>query len=74
VRISTLFVLWKLRCKVVFDHKVISLSSFYSIWKYKVGHQLLAKGALLINDAQSLDLAMYTNFISALVALRKRLW
>jgi hypothetical protein len=46
---------------------------FCSIWKDEVHHQLLAKGALLIKDAQSLDLAVYSDFISALVTLRKRL-
>jgi hypothetical protein len=39
----------------------------------EVCHQRLAKGALLIKDAQSLDSTAYSDFISALVALRKRL-
>jgi hypothetical protein len=53
--------------------KFSSLSSFGSIWKDEICHRLLAKGALLIKDAQSLDHLAYHDFMSALVALRKRL-
>jgi hypothetical protein len=61
------------RCKFVFDQEISSLSAFSSLWKDEVHHQLLAKGALLIKDAQSLDCTEYSTFISALVALKKRL-
>jgi hypothetical protein len=35
--------------------------------------QLLAKGALLIRDAKLLDPTTYSDFIAALVSLRKRI-
>jgi hypothetical protein len=73
LRIVVLFVLWKLRCKFVFEHEVLSLSAFSLIWKDEVCHQWLAKEALLIKDAQSLDHTKYSTSNSTLVALRKRL-
>jgi len=73
LRILALFIFWKLRCKVVFDHKISSLYSFCSIGKDEVRHRVLAKGSLPIKDVQYLDLAAYSDFISALVSLRKRL-
>ena len=49
----------------------LSLSTFKILLKDEVCHQLLAKGALLIRDAQSLDHIEFSAFISDLVALRK---
>jgi hypothetical protein len=36
LRIVVLFVLWKLWCKLVFDHEPSSLSAFSSVWKDEV--------------------------------------
>jgi hypothetical protein len=63
----------ELRHKSIFKEEFSSLSSFSSLWKDEVHHQLLAKGALLIKDAQSLDRIKYSAFIFSLVALRMRL-
>jgi hypothetical protein len=52
-RIVVPFVLCKPRCKFMFKHETSSLSTFSSVWKDEVHHQLLAKGVLLIKDAQS---------------------
>lgn len=54
-------------------HEVGSLFSFYSMWRDEVCHQLLVKGALLIEDVWSLHPVAYSDFISAFVAFRKRL-
>jgi hypothetical protein len=43
------------------------------MWCDAVNHQLLAKGILLRKDAKSLDAVAYSDFISALVVLRKRI-
>lgn len=42
-RIMVLFVLWKPRCKFVFDHEPSSLSPFSSVLKDEVHYQWLAK-------------------------------
>jgi hypothetical protein len=42
-KIPALFVLWKIRCKVIFTREVSPLSSFCSLWRDEVCHQLLAK-------------------------------
>jgi hypothetical protein len=44
LRISALFVLWKLHCKYVFDNEVSSLVAFCQLWREEVHMQLLAKG------------------------------
>jgi hypothetical protein len=51
LRISALFILWKIRCKSVFEHEVSSLSAFCTMWHDEERNQLLAKGALLIKAA-----------------------
>lgn len=51
----------------------LALCLLFVPWCDKVHHQLLAKGALLIKDAQALDSVAYPNFTSELVALQKRL-
>ena len=63
LQILTLFILWKIRCKSVFENRVNSLSAFCCMWRYEVLHQLLAKAALLIKDGKSLDLLAYSDFI-----------
>lgn len=63
-----------IKCKFVFNQEVSSLSTSNMLWKDKVCHQLFAEGALLIKDSQSLDYIEYSAFISALVALTRRLW
>jgi len=73
LQISVLFVLWKLRCKFVFDQEISSLSAFVSLCKNEVCHQLFAKGSLLIKDTKSLDPTEYSDFVAALVILRNRL-
>jgi hypothetical protein len=73
LRVSTLFVLWKLHCKYVFENEVSSLAAFCQLWRDEVHMQLLAKGALLIKDAKLLDHASYSDFIAVLVALRRRI-
>ena len=50
------------------------LSTFSSFWKDEVCYQILAKGTLWIKDIESLDSTQYSDFIFALVILRKRLW
>ena len=60
-------------CRLHFYQKFSSLPAFCTMRHDKVHHQLLAKGALLIKDAQSLDPVAYSDFISELVALRKRI-
>jgi hypothetical protein len=42
----------------------LALSAFCTIWCDEVCYQLLAKGALLIKDAQSLWPLAYSNFLS----------
>ena len=71
--IPALFVIQKLRFKYVFDQELSSMSDFIALWKDEVCQQLLAKGALLIKDAKRLVLALYFDFVSALVSLKKRL-
>lgn len=66
-----LFVIWKLRCKNVFDPELSVVFVFIALWKDKVHHQLLAKGEWLIKAAKSLALVVYSEFIYA--SLRKRL-
>jgi hypothetical protein len=44
VRISSLFVLGKLRCKYIFENEVSSLSAFCPLWKEEISMQLLEKG------------------------------
>jgi hypothetical protein len=73
LQILALFVLWKIRCKYIFDHEVSLFSNFCSMWRDEVHHWLLAKGTMLIKDAQYLDPIEYFDFISTLVGLRKRL-
>jgi hypothetical protein len=68
-----LFTLWKIRCKFVFEHEASSLPTFCMKWRDEVHHKLLAKGALLIKDAQALDEVAYSDFIYALVVLWKRI-
>jgi hypothetical protein len=67
-----LFAIWKVRCKSVFEHEISSMFAFCTIWHDDVHYQLLAKGALLIKDAQTLEPLTYSD-ISILVALLKRL-
>ena len=43
------------------------------MWHDEVHHQLLAKGAMLTKEAQSLEALAYSNFILILVALQKTL-
>jgi hypothetical protein len=43
------------------------------MWTDEVCTQLLAKGFLLIKDAKSLDAVAYSDFLSTLVAHRKRI-
>jgi hypothetical protein len=43
------------------------------MWMDEVRMQLLAKGFLLVKDAKLLEPDAYSDFISALVALRKRI-
>jgi hypothetical protein len=69
MRISTFFVHWKIRCKCVFENEDSSLSTFCHMWRDEVCIQLLAKGC----DAKLLELDAYSDFISALIALRKRI-
>ena len=57
----------------MFNQKVSPLHAFINWPKDEVHHQLLAKGALLIKDAQSLNHLDYSTFISSLVVLRKSL-
>jgi hypothetical protein len=54
LHISTLFVLQKIRCEFVFESEPSSFSAFCSLWQDEICHQLLAKGALLIKDANLL--------------------
>ena len=49
------------------------MSTFIALQKDDVHHQMLAKGALLIKDAKRLAPTIYSDFISALVSLEKRL-
>ena len=67
------FLFGKLRCKSVFGNEDSLLFAICSLWQDEINRQLLAKCALLIKDAQSLDSTAYYNFISALVVLQKRL-
>ena len=60
-------------CRLLFYQKVSSLPAFCTMRHDKVHHQLLSKGALPIKDAQSLVPVDYSDFISELVALRKRI-
>jgi hypothetical protein len=73
LRVSTLCVLWKLRCKYVLENEVRYLVAFCQLLRDEVRMQLLAKGSLLIKDAKLLDQASYSTFIAVLVALRKRI-
>lgn len=73
LHILVLFVLWKVKCRFVFESEPNSLFPFFSLWQDEICHQILAKGAMLIKDAQSLDPTTYSNFIPALVTLHKRL-
>lgn len=73
LRVSSLYALWKLRCKYFFENEVSSQTTFFKLWQDEIRMQLLAKGALLIRDAKLLDQASYSKIIIALVALRKRL-
>jgi len=47
------------------------MSTFCAMWHDEVHHQLLAKGALFMNDPPVLDSVVYLYFISALIALRE---
>lgn len=52
LRISTLFTLWKLHYKYVFDNEVNSLVAFCQLWREEVHMQPLAKGSLLIKNSK----------------------
>ena len=73
LRVPTLFVLWKLFSRYVFENEVNSVSTFYGRWREKVHMQLLEKCSLLVKDAKQLDPYPYFDFIVILVALRKRI-
>jgi hypothetical protein len=73
LRVSALYIIWKLCCKFVFYNEVSSQSIFCQLWQDEVRMQLLAKGALLIRDAKLLDPITYSDFIAALVSLQKRI-
>jgi hypothetical protein len=66
-----LFTICKLKCKHYFANEVSSLQFFWYSWHGEAHMQLLAKGYLLIKDATGLDGQAYSDFISALVALRR---
>jgi len=62
LQIFVLFMLWKLRCKYVFDQESSYVYAFFALWRDEVCHQLLAKGALLMKDAKKLDPIVYSDF------------
>jgi hypothetical protein len=47
---------------------------FSLVWNDEVRHRLLAKGALLIKDAQSLDHIEYSTFIYFLIVNIRRIF
>lgn len=73
LRISTLFSLWKISCRFLFNNEVSYLSAFCTMWRDEVCMQWLIKGFFLIKDAKYLDAVAYSDLISTLVALRKRI-
>lgn len=68
-----MFFLLNCLCKYVFENKVTSLLVYCHMWREEVHMQQLAKGLMLIKDAKLLDPAAYLDFISVLVALRKKM-
>eukprot|EP01018_Ginkgo_biloba_P019933 Gb_40350 [translate_table: standard] len=72
-RIVALSTIWKMRCKAIFEQEEFSISVFCSMWRQESRQQLSPKGTLLIKDAHSLEPADYSDFIVALVKLRKRI-
>ena len=69
LRIYLLFAIWNLNCKYLFDQDSSSVFTFVALCRDEVRHQLLAKGALLIKDAQKFDPIVYFDFIYTLVSL-----
>jgi hypothetical protein len=73
LRIFVLLVLWKLRCKYVFENEVSSLFAFCLLWREVVHMQLLVKGFFFMKDDKMLGSGAYSDFITVLVVLRKRM-
>jgi hypothetical protein len=71
--ITTLFIQWRIRCKVGFGHEVISLSSFCSMWCDEVLHKILPKGDLSRKYSFSLNPIDYYESILVLVTRMKRI-
>lgn len=71
LKISTLFVLCKLRCKYVFDNVVSSFISFCQLKREEVCMHLMDKASVLIRDAKLLDYVAYSDSIAVLVTLNK---
>ena len=61
LRITTLFILWNIRCKEVLSLKDISLYSFLPVWQNEAYHRHMVKGALQIKYALSLDTLEFLN-------------
>lgn len=71
---TAMFAIWKLQCKYVFSDEVSFVQNKFHSWREEVCMQLSAKGYLLIKDTKEFSAVPYSEFIAALVALRKRIW
>lgn len=67
LQITSLFTIWKLRCKYVFFDEVSLVHSFCHSWRKELCMQL-------IKDAKEFNALAYFEFIAALVAVMKRIW
>lgn len=71
LQISTLFILWKLPSKYLFENEVSSLVNFYHLQKEKICIKLLMKVFLFINNVKVLEVGVYLNFLAIITILKK---
>jgi hypothetical protein len=69
--ITTLYSIWKVQRKCIFDNDVSFVSSFLRIWQEEICFQLQVKGVLLIRDAKIVEVFANLDLVSVLLVQTK---